>query len=97
MIEYRIYQTDLQEVQFCYWEDVKDHFSFDSYKEIHRGKIKDLKNPILLEKLYDIFNTIIPEGYNGRNLFSGDIVEIIRGDQSTYYFCDLYGWVKINK
>ena len=48
--------------------------------------------PSMLEEIFRIFNVNHPEDFKGHSLSVSDIVEI----DNKRYFCDNYGWVKLD-
>lgn len=49
-----------------------------------------------LEAIYTRYNVDHPPGYNGHSLSMSDVVELYDGDSSEYYYCDRFGFQKIN-
>lgn len=49
-----------------------------------------------LEDVYRKFNNDHPEGYRARSLSVSDVVEITDGDKKGFYFCDNFGFQKID-
>ena len=85
---------------FREWEEVEDTFDLNNYAEIWNGTIEALgvevpstNNIFNLNVIYEIFNTPLrPENFCGHSLSISDIVVI----DGTYYFCDSFGWTKID-
>ncbi len=49
----------------------------------------------LLEDLYVKFNINRPSDFTGHSLSVSDIVEIVRKDETKYYYYDDFGWTDI--
>lgn len=66
--------------------DLKD------YKLVYTGKIKPEKTiDEYLENIFYVFNCMPPQDYSGRSVSISDIVKI----DEKYYYCDNFGWGKI--
>lgn len=106
MSQYHIYQTDA-DYAFRRWEYARKEISLKDYKKVYSGELidsilyngktttcntDDLK---ILNELYRKFNTDIPEDFTGHCLSVSDVVEIVRKDEKSYYYCDSLGWQQI--
>lgn len=70
-------------------------FDFSIYDEVWSGKPKWET----LEDIFEIFNLHHPEDFNGHSLSVSDIVQIINEpdkEEDGFYFCDSFGWRKLN-
>lgn len=67
--------------------------SIDIYKKVYEGEIESEGKSInsVLEDIYNIFNVRRPEDFKGHSLSTSDVV-LLNG---RYYFCDSFGWVKV--
>jgi hypothetical protein len=52
-----------------------------------------------LEDIYMIFNLNHPEDYRGHSLSVSDIVSVVgyKEIEDGYYFCDSFGWKKLDE
>lgn len=106
MSQFHIFQTDA-DYKFCSFEEAKEKFSLEDYKKIFSGelidkiryagkvRICDQNDLKVLEELYIRFNVQIPKEYTGRSLSTSDVVQIVRGEESKYYYCDRFGWIRL--
>lgn len=70
-----------------------DNVDLNRYKKVYEGNLEMTGPDIeILEKLFTMFNINHPEDFKGRSMSTSDIV--LLNDQ--YYYCDSYGWEKIN-
>lgn len=97
--KYRIYQL----------KDTDDtrNFRYESLDYIHsKGGFADKNNYVsvysaaytvndTLEKLYERFNTNIPEGFKGHSLSVSDIVVISKNGTDKAYYCDSVGFREV--
>lgn len=68
-------------------------FSLYDYEVVYEGVIEDYSLEYTLEKLFEIFNTFPPEGFEGRSMSVSDVVEL----EGVYYYCDHIGFKKITE
>ena len=71
-------------------------FDFSSYDEVWSGEPK--RQWKTLEGIFEIFNLYHPEDFNGHSLSVSDIVQIIDEqdkEEDGFYFCDSFGWKKL--
>ncbi len=61
------------------------------YDKVFEGEV----NCKTLEDVYDKFNSCNVPGYKGRSLSVSDIVEVIRDEESRYYYCDSMGFCEV--
>ena len=93
MCNYKIYQTDADYV-FRPWQLVQKKFNIDDYRVVYDSKVNiDTDDDrMILERLFEKFNVSHPSDYKARSLSMSDVVELIRGDEKRYYYCDTCGW-----
>lgn len=98
----RIYQVNMDRdsekhnVAFMNYESLKkfqgtQDIDSEIYNKVFDGEVecKDL------EDVFEMFNTNHPKGYRGRSLSVSDVVEIV-GEQSTFHFCDSFGFQDVD-
>lgn len=107
MSQYHIYQTDA-EYSFRGWKNTKSKFNITDYKRVYSGELVDMirfngkdtpcntNDNEVLEDLYLKFNINRPSDFTGHSLSVSDIVEIVRKDETKYYYCDDFGWTDIS-
>jgi hypothetical protein len=71
--------------------------SLDLYNEVYTGKIDGRSEwydntEELCDDIFHKFNMQHPADFKGHSLSTSDIIEI----ENKYYYCDDYGWVKVN-
>lgn len=90
---------------FMSWDFASEHgFNFNNhYEEVWKGEYdteifegKDFYVEDILERLYEIFNLYHPEGYKDHSMSISDIAELkIDNFNLGKYYCDSYGWIRI--
>lgn len=70
-----------------------DKIDFSIYDLVYEGN-PEYEN---LDDIFEMFNLNHPKGYKGHSLSVSDIVEVVgKGDlKDGYWFCDNFGWTKI--
>ena len=98
--KYKILQIDPNNkdaIKFFGYDFVKDQgFCEDWYKEVYSSSItKDdaAEDYVVLEDLFRIFNIDHPADFKGHSLSCSDIVIL---DNFLVYFCDDFGWKKLD-
>lgn len=102
-MEISIYQIDMErdKDRVCYLShDSLHRFQGTSeinstiYEKVFSGKV-DCHN---LEGVYTMFNTKIPDSYQGRSLSVSDVVEVISDakEENGFYYCDSFGFQKVD-
>lgn len=81
------------------WERIEENFDFNNYKYVWSGTLEELgidtpsTNMIWnLDEIFTKFNISKPKDFIGHSLSVSDIVYI----DDSYYYCDSFGWTKIN-
>ena len=108
MSQYHIYQLPVEAgYAFRGWNETKDRFSINDYNKVYSCELWDqviiggkaqMSNTNALEVLEDLFaffNWIPPSDYTGRSISVSDVIEIVREEESKYYYCDSLGWKEI--
>lgn len=85
---------DINKVKFMPYKWLKE-FDFSIYDEVWSGEEPDGCDD--LERIFEVFNLYHPKDFKGHSLSVSDIVQIIGSDKESngYYFCDSFGWQKI--
>ena len=101
MTEYAIYQInrdrDVQRVMFWDYDFATkmNNGEFDSsiYDEVY-WDIRDFKS---LDEMFEVFNCDRPADFHGHSMSVSDVVKIIKSDtmEPGCYFCDNFGWKKV--
>ena len=96
----RIYQIDLsldtENVAFRPYAYMQEKYTSRIPEELYCLVYEGTVATKTLEDVYFIFNMAHPENYWARSLSMSDVVEVIGEQSSTFYLCDLYGFVKVN-
>ena len=68
-------------------------FDFKHYKEVYEGNM----HTDGLDGVYTIFNIDRPADFKGHSLSVSDIVQVVESNKVElgYYFCDSFGWKKV--
>ena len=95
----KIYQIDQEKdsnrVMFENFDNMLKYsagFDFSIYKCVYDSNI-NAKN---LEEVYHQFNMLLPDNYKGHSLSISDVVNIVDTDQQGYYYCDTFGFKKLD-
>lgn len=98
MVNYKILQLNKENRDYLFrpYEEVENDFDLNRYNMVYEGQIDTLETKVdtidILDHLYRRFNTIKPTDFKGHSLSVSDIVVI----DGTYYYCDSFGWQKLN-
>lgn len=89
-------ERDKHHVRFMNFERTRhvlgsNEIQSEIYEKVFEGEM----NCLTLEDVYTMFNTNHPDGYFGRSMSVSDIVQIFDGVESGFYFCDSFGWKKV--
>lgn len=90
-------QKDKNNIMFMGYHVFKKYdipFDFTIYDEVWEGVVpKDCT----LKDIFKIFNIAHPSNYKGHSLSVSDIVEVIELNnvKSGFYYCDNFGWKKL--
>ena len=71
-----------------------DNVDLNRYEKVYDGNLETTTDDDIeiLEELFTMFNINHPEDFKGRSMSTSDIVLL----NNQYYYCDSYGWKKIN-
>ena len=73
------------------------NFDFSIYDEVWSGELENKWKT--LEGIFKIFNLHHPKDFRGHSLSVSDIVQIINEpdkEEDGFYFCDSFGWKKLD-
>ena len=70
--------------------------SESDYEEVYCGTYIDVDIECMLDGIFTVLNTAHPEDYNNRSLSVGDLI-VFENDPETVYFCDSFGWKKLDR
>ena len=89
-----------KDLMFKKYSDLEDEPIFSSYKKVFYGNIEDLKinsNDIggMLEKLFEMFNLHIPEGFTGHYLSVSDVILLEIGGKKKAFYVDNIGFKEL--
>ena len=99
MIPFEIYQMPMATPEafrpLCAWKDGKKP-DFSMYVRVYAGEyaVENFNDQIahrMLEEIFEEFNIDIPNDFYGRSLSVSDVVTL----NGTAYFCDGFGWKKL--
>ena len=94
----RVFQIDdskdADKLKFMSYENVMKSAGVDSniYHQVYGGVV-NCKN---LEDVMYVCNMAHPAGYYGHSLSVSDVVEVLDGELKGFYFCDSFGFQKID-
>ena len=97
-MKFKIYQLKKEHNDAMFLSlDMLKHFNlefdFSKYKKVYEGNmhVDDL------DHIFTIFNVDRPADFNGHSLSVSDIVQVIESEtiELGYYFCDSFGWKKV--
>lgn len=73
------------------------HVDLNDYQKVYTSQMaNEVNNPDeVLEKIFMLLNTRRPSEYKGRSLSVSDIVALTVDSVTTYYYCDSFGWEKL--
>lgn len=80
---------DKDRAKFMPYRFLKE-FDFSIYDEVWSGEVPSKYNS--LEGIYEMFNLDHPDGFRGHSLSVSDIVQM----EDEFYYCDSFGWKKID-
>lgn len=95
-MEIRIYQINMdrdEDIAFRPYDFAEKHgIDPSTYDCIYDGELAARD----LEDVFGQLNSgVFPEGYQGRSLSVSDVCEVIKDEQSEFYYCDSIGFKKI--
>lgn len=97
----KIYQInaekDFDRVRFLSYELLPKLQTFDGinskiYDAVYDGEVncKDL------EEVYRMFSLTRPKNFNGHSISVSDVIEVVNGDSSEFYYCNEVGFKKVD-
>ena len=97
----KIHQIDrIEEVAYAFRSFNPGKFNFKDYKEVYElesESLDDKTNLEICEDVFYVFNMRKPEDFEGHSLSVSDIIEIIRHGSSSFYYCDMCGFSRLNR
>ena len=101
MITFKIHQIkDIEKADYAFRSFNPNKFNFGDYEERYEMEFvsgmeqTDLE---ICETIFHIFNLRRPEDFKGHSLSVSDIIEINRHGSSSFYYCNVCGFTKLNK
>lgn len=102
----KIYQSQARMYKFAGFKEMSKYLENDKvenieisinnsildYVEIYETEYPMLEINTLLEMILEDFNVNHPKDFKGRSLSVSDIVQL----NDNYYFCDRFGWKKLD-
>lgn len=87
-------ERDINRHAFRPYNFIKE-FDFSIYDKIWEGEVP---SDYTLENIFDMFNLNHPNDYNGHSLSVSDVVQVIElsNVEAGFYYCDSFGWRKLN-
>ena len=100
MITFKIHQIkDIENTDYAFrsWDPKK--FNFEDYECRYIGEFTDDTKTAteICEVIFYLFNMRRPEDFKGHSLSVSDIIEIKRHGSSSFYYCDMCGFSRLNK
>lgn len=101
MITFKIHQIkDIENTDYAFRSFNPGKFNFKDYEERYEMEFvseDDKTNDEICEVVFYIFNMRRPEDFTGHSLSVSDIIEIKRHGSSSFYYCNVCGFTKLNK
>ena len=101
MITFKIHQIkDIGNTDYAFRSFDHNKFNFGDYEEKYhmefdsREEKTDLE---ICEVIFYIFNMRRPDDFTGHSLSVSDIIELNRYGSSAFYYCNVCGFIKLNK
>ena len=98
MITYKIHQIkDIENTAYAFRGYDPKKFNFKDYECRYEGEFTaEAKTaPEICEIIYYLFNMRRPEDFKGHSLSMSDVIEINTDITTSFYYCDMCGWVRI--
>jgi hypothetical protein len=101
MITFKIHQIkDIENTDYAFRSFNPAKFNFGDYEEKYEMEFQSFDektNDEICETVFYIFNMRTPEDFTGHSLSVSDIIEINRYGSSSFYYCNVCGFTKLNK
>ena len=98
MITYKIHQIkDIENTDYAFRGYDMRKFNFEDYECRYEGEFAASGKTHLeiCEIIFHIFNMRRPEDFKGHSLSVSDVIEIRTRGRSYFYYCDIYGFVRV--
>ena len=96
---YRIHQIkDIENTAYAFRGYDPKKFKFADYECRYEGEFESPDKKTLLEIceiIFHVFNMRRPEDFHGHSLSISDVIELNTDTTTSFYYCDLCGWVRI--
>lgn len=85
---------DINRYKFMSYKFIQE-FNFSIYDKVWEGAVP---RNCTLEDIFDMFNLNHPNDYNGHSLSVSDVVQVteLSNVEAGFYYCDSFGWRKLN-
>lgn len=101
MITFKIHQIkDIENTDYAFRSFNPNKFNFGDYEEKYEMEFQSFDektNDEICETVFYIFNMRTPDDFTGHSLSVSDIIEINRHGSSSFYYCNVCGFTKLNK
>ena len=101
MITFKIHQIkDIENTDYAFRPFNPGKFNFKDYEEKYEMEFvsgMEQTNTEILETIFYIFNMRRPADFKGHSLSISDIIELKRHGSSSFYYCDMCGFSRLNK
>lgn len=101
MITFKIHQIkDVENTDYAFRSFNPGKFNFKDYEEKYEMEFvsgMEQTNIEILETIFYMFNMRIPADFTGHSLSASDIIEIKRHGSSSFYYCDICGFSRLNR
>lgn len=99
MVTFRILQIkDIASCDYAFRSYDKAKFKLEDYQVEYCYTVNfwDQKSDdYILDFIFQMFNTAIPEDFDGHSLSVSDLVSIERDNTECLYYCEPFGWAKV--
>lgn len=101
-MKFKIFQIkDIANTDYAFRSYSENKFNVEDYDVVYDSEIdnysaENLPDLEICEYLFVIFNTNRPKDFNGHSLSTSDLIQLESNDTTRLYYCDSFGWKKIN-
>jgi hypothetical protein len=101
MITFKIHQIkDIENTDYAFRSFNPGKFNFKDYEERYEMEFvseDDKTNFEICEVVFYMFNIRRPSDFTGHSLSVSDIIEIKKHGRSSFYYCDICGFSRLNR
>ena len=101
MITFKIHQIkDIENTEYAFRSFNPGKFNFKDYEERYEMEFESFDektNVEICEVIFYIFNMRTPDDFTGHSLSVSDIIELNRNGSSSFYYCDICGFSRLNR